>query len=75
MTLSDDPRTVLDKATDAVKGVAETVQSTTESIAQAIEDSRQPGGVLDQVSRTAREAPLRSLALAFLVGWVVARRR
>ena len=75
MAANDDPTTVLNKATAAVRGAAETVQSTTESIAGAIEKSKRPGGVLDQVSRTAREAPLRSLALAFLVGWVVARRQ
>lgn len=75
MTMNDDSRTVLDKATNAVKGATETVQSTTESIAQAIEDSRQPGGVLDQLARTTRESPLRALALAFIVGWIVARQR
>jgi hypothetical protein len=73
MAAIDDPRTVLDKATAAVRGAAETVQSTTESIAGAIEDSRRYGGVLDHVSQVTREAPLRALALAFIVGWVVAR--
>jgi hypothetical protein len=70
-----DPRTVLDKATGAVQDAAEAVQKTTDSIASAIEDSRQPGGVLDQVTRVTRESPLRALALAFIVGWIVARRR
>jgi hypothetical protein len=74
MAANDDPATVLDKATDAVRGAAVTVRSTTESIAAAIEDSRRPGGVLDQVAQTTREAPLRALALAFIVGWIVARR-
>jgi len=73
--MNDDSRTVLDKATNAVRGAAETVQSTTESIADAIEDSRRPGGVLDQLARSTRESPLRALALAFIVGWIVARRR
>jgi hypothetical protein len=75
MIVNNDARTTLDRATDAVRGAAETVQSTTESIAAAIEDSRQPRSVLDRVSRVARDAPLRSLALAFMVGWLVARRR
>jgi methyl-accepting chemotaxis protein len=74
-TMTDDSRTVFDKATEAVHGAAETVQATTESIASAIEDSRRPGGVLDQVSRFTRQAPLRSLAIAFVLGVVFARRR
>jgi hypothetical protein len=75
MVANDDPRTVLNKATDAVHSATDAVQSTTESIAEAIEDSKRPGGVLDQVTRLTRESPLRALALAFLVGWIVARRR
>ena len=71
----NDPRMALDKATESVRDAAEAVQATTESITEAIEGSRQPGGVLDQLSRFTREAPLRSLALAFLVGWLIARRR
>jgi len=35
-----DSRTVLDEATGAVQDAAEAVQKTTESIANAIEDSR-----------------------------------
>jgi hypothetical protein len=70
-----DPRSAFEKATDAVNGAAETVQTTTESVAAAIENSRRPGGILDQLSRFAREAPLRSLAIAFVVGVMVARRR
>lgn len=75
MTAGEDPRSAFEKATKAVEGAAEAVQTTTDSIAGAIEDSRQPGGVLDQLSRFIREAPLRSLALAFLAGLIVARRR
>ena len=71
----DDGRTIFDKATEAVNGAAETVQTTTASIANAIEDSRRPGGVLDQVSRFTRDAPLRSLAIAFVLGVIFARRR
>ena len=71
----NDTRTMLDKATGAVQDAADAVQQTTESIVNAIEDSRRPGGVLDQVTRITRKSPLRSLALAFMVGWIVARRR
>ena len=75
MATKDDAGTKLDKATAAVYSAAETVQSTTESIASAIENSRRPGGVLDQLTRITRESPLRALALAFIVGWIAARRR
>jgi hypothetical protein len=75
MIENDHARTTLDRATDAVRGAAETVQSTTASIAAAIKDNRQPRGVLDRASRVAHDAPLRSLALAVMVGWLVARKR
>ena len=75
VTGEDDARSAFEKATDAVGGAAETVQTTTESVMAAIEDSRRPGGILDQLSRFTREAPLRSLAIAFVVGAIVARRR
>jgi ElaB/YqjD/DUF883 family membrane-anchored ribosome-binding protein len=75
VTSENDRRSAFEKATDAVNGAAETVQTTTESVAAAIKDSRRPGGILDQLSRFTREAPLRSLAVAFVVGLIVARRR
>lgn len=74
-TQEGDPRGVLDKATDAVRGATETVQATSESITEAIEDSRRPGGVLYEVIRITRESPLRALGLALLVGWLAGRRR
>jgi hypothetical protein len=69
------PRTVWDKATDAVLDATEAVQTTTDRIAGAIEESRQPSGVLNQLARLTREAPLGSLAVAFLLGIMFARRR
>jgi hypothetical protein len=75
MVGNEDPETVLNKATVAVHSAAESVQSTTESIAEAIEGNRQPGGALNQMARIARKAPLRSLGLAVLAGWIIARRR
>jgi hypothetical protein len=74
-TNGNEPRSVLDKATDAVLDVTEAVQTTTDSIAGAIEDSRRPGGMLNQLARLTREAPLGSLAIAFLVGVMFARQR
>ena len=75
LTSQNDPRSAFEKATDAVNGAAETVQTATESVASDIEDSRLPGGMLDELSLFTREAPLRSLAIAFVVGAIVARRR
>jgi hypothetical protein len=74
-TDGNDPRSALDKTTDAVISVTEAVQTTTDSIAGAIEDSRRPGGILNQLAGLTREAPLGALAVAFLVGITFARRR
>jgi hypothetical protein len=74
MTTENDAPTMLDKATEAVHDATEAVQATTQSIAGAIEAGRRPCGFLDQLSRLTREAPLPSLAIAFLVGFMVARR-
>jgi hypothetical protein len=70
-----DSKTVLDKATEAVRNAAEAVQSTTETFAGAIEEDRRTGGIFHQLVRFTRQAPLRSLAVAFTIGLVVARRR
>lgn len=71
----NDPPSILGKATEAVRDVTEVVQATSESIAWAIEGSRRPGRVVDQLTRLIRPAPLGSLALAFLVGLMFARWR
>lgn len=75
VTSENDPRTQFERATDAVHEVAETVQTTAKSVAATIDESRQPGGILDQLSRFTREAPLRSLAIAFVAGMFFASRR
>jgi hypothetical protein len=75
MTVEVDAPTMLDKATEAVHDATEAVQATTQSIAGAIEAGRRPGGLLDQLARLTREAPVPSLAIAFLVGLIVARGR
>lgn len=70
----NDPRSVLDKATDAVLDVTEAVWTTTDSIAGAIEDSRRPSGTLN-ARPVDREAPVGALAVAFLIGIIFTRRR
>jgi hypothetical protein len=66
---------MLDKAAEAVRGATEAVQATSESIASAINEGRRPGRVLDQLTRLTQKAPLGSLAVAFLLGVLFARRR
>ena len=61
-------KTVISEVTDAVKGAAQRISS-------AVESGRRPGMPLSILSNIAREAPLGSLLVAFLLGVVVARRR
>jgi ElaB/YqjD/DUF883 family membrane-anchored ribosome-binding protein len=65
----------LDQAKEAVQSVSDTVRVTTRTIGDAIEAGRQPGAPLDRLAEWAREAPLHALAVAFLVGVVLGRRR
>ena len=63
-----EPKSAVADVTDAVKGAAH-------SISGAIESGRRPGMPLSILSNVAREAPLGSLLIAFLLGIAVARRR
>ena len=63
-----EPRSTIEEVTDAVKGAASRVSD-------AIETGRKPGMPLSILSNIAREAPLGSLLVAFLLGVAVARRR
>jgi hypothetical protein len=58
-----------------VKKVAEAVKSPTHRVSDAIDAGRKPGMPLSIVSNIAREAPLGSLLVAFLLGVAFARRR
>ena len=58
----------IEEVSDAVKGAASRV-------GDAIETGRKPGMPLSILSNIAREAPLGSLLVAFLLGVAVARRR
>jgi hypothetical protein len=75
MNTNDNPAKAFDKATEAALEAAEAVLSTRNSVKEAIGASQRPGGLLDQASRFAREAPLRSLAIAFLAGMLASRLR
>jgi hypothetical protein len=63
-----EPKSPIADVTDAVKGAANRVSD-------AIETGRKPGMPLSILSNIAREAPLGSLLVAFLLGVAVARRR
>jgi hypothetical protein len=62
------PKPAIEKVSDAVKDTAHRV-------GDAIEAGRKPGMPLSILSNIAREAPLGSLLVAFLLGVAFARRR
>ena len=55
--------------------VSEAVKGTVHRVGDAIGSSRKPGMPLSILSNIAREAPLGSLLVAFLLGVAIARRR
>jgi hypothetical protein len=59
----------------ALEKVSEAVKDTAQRVGDAIDAGRKPGRPLSILSNIAREAPLGSLLVAFLLGVVVARRR
>jgi hypothetical protein len=59
----------------SVADVSEAVKGTARRIGDAIETGKKPGMPLSILSNIAREAPLGSLLVAFLLGIAVARRR
>ena len=63
-----EPKSAIAEASEAVKG-------TINQVSGAIEAGRKPGMPLSILSNIAREAPLGSLLVAFLLGVAVARRR
>jgi hypothetical protein len=58
-----------------IADVSEAVKGTAHRIGDAIDAGRKPGMPLSILSNIAREAPLGSLLVAFLLGVAVARRR
>lgn len=63
-----EPKSTIAEVSKAVKG-------TVNRISDTLEAGRKPGMPLSVVSNIAREAPLSSLFLAFLLGIAIARRR
>jgi hypothetical protein len=58
-----------------ISEVADAVKETPQRIGEAVDSGRKPGMPLSVLSNIAREAPLGSLLIAFLLGVAVARRR
>ena len=63
-----EPKSTFAEASEALKG-------TVHRVSGAIKAGRKPGMPLSILSNIAREAPLGSLLIAFLLGVAVARRR
>jgi len=63
-----EPKSTIAEVSEAVKGTVNRVNG-------AIEAGRKPGMPLSILSNIAREAPLGSLMIAFLLGVALARRR
>jgi hypothetical protein len=61
--------------TSTLVEVSDAVKATVNPVSDAIEAGRKPGMPLSVLSNIAREAPLGSLLVAFLLGIAVARRR
>lgn len=58
-----------------VSQVTETFKAASRQVNDAIDRARRPGMPLDILAARVREAPLAAVAIAFLLGIVVARRR
>ena len=72
------PHEGLDPASEPKSPIAEVshaVKGTANRVAGAIKAGRKPGMPLSILSNIAREAPLGSLLVAFLLGVAIARRR
>lgn len=68
----------LDAATDMSRTLGEilgSLRAAIDRLSTTMTDARRPGTTLSTVSAMAREAPLASLFVAFMVGIAVARRR
>ena len=65
----------LPESKSTIAEVSDVVKGTVNRVSGAIEAGRKPGMPLSVLSNIAREAPLGSLLVAFLLGVAIARRR
>ena len=73
---------IAERAIDTATGVSRTIEEVTEGLRtavdqlrSAIEAAQQPGQPLARLRTVTRQAPLTSLAVAFLLGAALTRRR
>jgi hypothetical protein len=66
------PGEPIESLADQAAGV---FRSTSQRVNEVIEAAQEPGMPLDKLSRWTRHAPLQALAVAFLAGVIVTRRR
>jgi hypothetical protein len=59
----------------AIAEASETLRAAVDRVTDAVDAGRKPGMPLSILSNIAREAPLGSLLVAFLLGVAIARRR
>jgi hypothetical protein len=74
----DDPlieSSVTDSRPSAATQASDTLRAASRRVNETIDTGRELGMPLDTIARLVREAPLHSLAIAFLIGMVIARRR
>ena len=64
----EDPKPTVDQA-------AEAFQNASRRVGDAVDAARQPDMPLDILAKLVRQTPLQSLAIAFVLGLIVARRR
>jgi hypothetical protein len=63
------------QAKSAITELTDSIKGAVDRVSKAIDNGRKPGMPLSILSNIAREAPLGSLMVAFLLGVAVARRR
>jgi hypothetical protein len=73
--VTDDDKSVVEKASESVQEVAAGVKTAAAHVGAVYQKARKPGMPLSVLANVAREAPLGSLLVAFLLGVAVARRR
>jgi hypothetical protein len=73
--LVPEEKSTLSEVVDTVKGAAQHVSNAAHRVGDTIEAGKKPGMPLSVIANVAREAPLASLLVAFLLGVAVARPR
>jgi hypothetical protein len=68
-------KSTISEISETIGDVKDAVKDTAHRIGDAIESGKKPGMPLSVLANVAREAPLGSLLVAFLLGVAVARRR